>query len=134
MENNEYNDLHAALVDKSHSTTLDKPWSNEWLEKSFLHRKCWLTIEQTHSALINLTTVMALFHPCTAWIKGLFVNPTFHSLHLPRRWLLCDGAVHLCVASMLQGNSDLASDSGSFHMLLFLFGHSLLHRSFFCLT
>ena len=77
---------------------------------------------------------MALFQPCTAWIKGLFINPTFHSLHLPRCWSLCDGAVHLCVASMLQVNSDLAFDSGSFHTLLFMFGHSLLHRSFFCLT
>ena len=95
--------------------TLDKPWlSNDW-EKSFLRRFVSRTIEKTHSALLNLAAVVAIFQPCTTWIKESCVNPTFHFLHFPRRWSLSDGAVHLCVASLLQLNPGLASDSGLFH-------------------
>ena len=64
---------------------------------------CWIELyNKTHSTLINLAAVVAILQPCTVWIKELFVNPTFHFLHLPRRWSLCDSAVHLCVASSLQ--------------------------------
>ena len=74
--------------------------TNDWENHSSIELLVEL-YNKTHSALINLAAIMAMPQPYTAWIKELFVKPTFHYLHLLRRWSLCDGAVHLYVASPL---------------------------------
>ena len=101
VENNEINHCMQRRL-KIHARRL---WiifalTNDWES----HSSTELLVElynRTHSALINLTAVVAILQPCTAWIKELLVNPTFHFLHLPRRWFLCDGAMHHCMASLL---------------------------------
>ena len=97
VENNEYNDLHAALVDEIRSTTLDKPWSNEWLEKSFLHQTCWLTIEHYPLCVDNFNRYRGNTRAIPCIDKSAIANPKLHCLHFLRHLSLCDGAMHLCI-------------------------------------
>ena len=73
--------------------------TNDW--KSFLHRICWLTIE--HHPLyidkLNCYRGKTIAIPCVD--KSAVANPKLHCLHFLRRMSLCDGAMHLCVASPL---------------------------------